>query len=239
MNAAALTGSTTETRFHAMGTDAHMIVVGGSTRLLERARDRIDELESRWSRFLPDSELCRLNAAAGQPVIVASVTFELLTRAVEGWRLTGGHFDPTVLPALVAAGYDRSFETVERDAPELSARSTPAPGGAELSLDPIVRSVTLPPGVALDLGGIGKGFAADLVSTELLQAGASGACVNLGGDLRVRGTPPDGAWIVEVEAEPGTMPEPAPRVSRSPTVRSRRRARAGVPGDGQAGVSIT
>jgi thiamine biosynthesis lipoprotein len=73
-----------------------------------------------------------------------------------------------------------------------------------------VRSVTLPPGVALDLGGIGKGFAADLVSAELLQDGATGACVNLGGDLRVRGTPPDRAWIVAVEAEPGTTPERAP-----------------------------
>jgi FAD:protein FMN transferase len=210
MNAPALMASTTETRFRAMGTDAHVIVVGGSTRLLERARARIDDLEARWSRFLPDSELSRLNDVAGRPVIVASVTFELLTRAVEGWRLTGGRFDPTVLPALVAAGYDRSFETVERDAPEPAAPSTPAPGCAELSLDPIVRSVTLPPGVALDLGGIGKGFAADLVSAELLQDGATGACVNIGGDLRVRGTPPDRAWIVEVEAEPGTTPEGAP-----------------------------
>jgi thiamine biosynthesis lipoprotein len=205
MSAAALTGSATDTRFHAMGTDAHVIAVGGSTRLLERARARIDDLESRWSRFLPGSELSQLNAAAGQPVIVASVTFELIARAVDGWQQTGGRFDPTVLPALVAAGYDRSFETVERDARESAAPSTPAPGCAELSLDPIVRSVTLPPGVALDLGGIGKGFAADLVSAELLQDGATGACVNLGGDARVRGASPgDGrAWLVEVASEPG------------------------------------
>jgi FAD:protein FMN transferase len=210
MDAPALTGRATETRVRAMGTDAHVIVAGGSPRLLARAGARLDDLEARWSRFLPDSELSRVNDAAGRPVIVASVTFELITRAVEAWRLTGGRFDPTVLPALVAAGYDRSFETIERDAREPSAPSAPAPGCAELSLDPIVRSVTLPPGVALDLGGIGKGFAADLVSAELVEAGAAGACVNVGGDLRVRGTPPDGAWIVEVEAEPGTTPEPAP-----------------------------
>jgi thiamine biosynthesis lipoprotein len=210
MSATALTAAATDTCFRAMGTDAHLIVVGGSSGLLGRARARIEDLESRWSRFLPDSELSRLNAVAGGPVIVAPVTFALVARAVDGWRLTEGRFDPTVLPALVAAGYDRSFETVERDAPESAAPSTPAPGCAELSLDPIVRSVTLPPGVALDLGGIGKGFAADLVSAELLQDGATGACVNLGGDLRVRGTPPDGAWIVEVEAEPGTTPEGAP-----------------------------
>jgi FAD:protein FMN transferase len=210
MDAPALTGSTTETRFRAMGTDAHVIVVGGSAQLLERARARIDDLEARWSRFLPDSELSRLNAAGGQPVIVASVTFELITRAVDGWRQTRGRFDPTVLPALVAAGYDRSFETVERDAFEPAPPSAPAPGCAELSLDPIVRSVTFPPGVALDLGGIGKGFTADIVSAELLQGGATGACVNVGGDLRVRGTPPDRAWIVAVKDEPGTTPERAP-----------------------------
>jgi FAD:protein FMN transferase len=210
MDAAALTSSTRETRFRAMGTDAHVIVVGGSTRLLERARARLDDLEARWSRFVPDSELSRLNAAGGQPVMVAPVTFELITRAVDGWRQTGGHFDPTVLPSLVAAGYDRSFEAVELDACEPAAPSAPAPGCAELSLDPIVRSVTLPPGVALDLGGIGKGFAADLVSAELLQDGATDACVNVGGDLRARGTPPERAWIVTVEAEPGTTPERAP-----------------------------
>jgi FAD:protein FMN transferase len=205
MSAAALSGSTTDTRFHAMGTDAHVIAVGGSTGLLERARARIDDLESRWSRFLPDSELSQLNAAAGQPVTVASVTFELITRAVDGWQQTGGRFDPTVLPALVAAGYDQSFETIELDAREPSAPSTPAPGCVEIGLDPVVRSVTLPPWVALDLGGIGKGFAADLVSAELLEDGATGACVNLGGDVRVRGASPgdDGAWLVEVASEPG------------------------------------
>ncbi len=174
MDATALAGSTTEACFHAMGTDVHVIVAGGSGQLLECARARIDDLESRWSRFLPDSELSRLNAADGRPVMVTSVTFELISRAVDGWQQTGGRFDPTVLPALVAAGYDRSFETVERDAPEPAAHSAPAPGCAELSLDPIVRSVTLPPGLALDLGGIGKGFAADLVSAELLQDGATG-----------------------------------------------------------------
>jgi thiamine biosynthesis lipoprotein len=75
-----------------------------------------------------------------------------------------------------------------------------------------VRSVTLPPGVALDLGGIGKGFAADLVSAELLQDGATGACVNLGGDLRVRGASSgdDRAWLVEVAPEPGVAQPRSP-----------------------------
>lgn len=205
MAAPTLTAPATEARFRAMGTDAHVIVVGGEPGLAARARARIDDLEARWSRFRPDSELCRLNAAGGRPAIVAPPTYELIEHAVDGWQLTGGRFDPTVLPALVAAGYDRSFEDIERDASESAASAAPAPGCSDIRLDPVVRAVTLPPGVTLDLGGIGKGFAADIVSAELVEAGARGACVNVGGDVRVRGISPadDGGWIVEVASEPG------------------------------------
>lgn len=70
----------------------------------------------------------------------------------------------------------------------------------------LVRSVTLPRGVRIDLGGIGKGFAADLVATELLREDSEGVCVNLGGDLRVAGRPPAGdAWIIDVEDAPNTL----------------------------------
>src|SRR5690242_3981796 len=92
-----------------MGTDAHVSVFGDSG-LLVQARSRIDDLERRWSRFLPDSELSRLNRAAGHPVAVDEETFSLIALAVHAWRETGGRFDPTVLDAVCAEGYDRSFE---------------------------------------------------------------------------------------------------------------------------------
>jgi thiamine biosynthesis lipoprotein len=131
---------------------------------------------------------------------------------VQSWWATSGRFDPTVLRALVAAGYDRSFEGVGPTASTPAESAGPPPGCAGVVLDPVVRAVTLPRSVTLDLGGIGKGFAADVVSNELITAGAVGACVNLGGDLRVRGTPPaDGAWIVEIEREPGTAKRGAAR----------------------------
>jgi len=60
-------------------------------------------------------------------------------------------------------------------------------------------TVRLPAGTGFDAGGIGKGLAADLVTTEAIAAGADGICVNLGGDLRVAGTGPDGAWTVGIE----------------------------------------
>jgi len=60
--------------------------------------------------------------------------------------------------------------------------------------------VQLPRGMTLDAGGLGKGLAADIVATELMQRGAGGVLVNVGGDLRVIGTPPDGDdWLVAVE----------------------------------------
>jgi FAD:protein FMN transferase len=190
-----------QARFRVMGTDAHVIVVG-ATGLLERTRTRLDELEARWSRFRETSELSRLNAANGARVVVSPSTFALLVHARDAWLRTSGAFDPTVLRALEAAGYDRDFAVVERVSPTAPGDATPAPGFDGIELDRLVHSVRLPGGTTIDLGGIGKGFAADLVCQELLDAGAHGACVNLGGDLRVAGVPPSGdAWVIAVETE--------------------------------------
>lgn len=189
-----------------MGTTAHVLVVAVNAcleqRLMDRAEARIDNLEQRWSRFIPTSELCRLNAAAGRLAIVSDLTFEVVARAVDAWFLTDGRFDPTILPALRSAGYDRSFELVWADLAGSASSAAPsfAPGCAEIRLTPSVNGITLPVGVELDLGGIGKGCAADLVAEELIAAGADGALVSIGGDLRCIGTPPwDEGWLVDVD----------------------------------------
>ncbi|HJV08405.1 MAG TPA: FAD:protein FMN transferase [Acidimicrobiales bacterium] len=155
-------------RFDVMGTWAHLVVVGGPPGAEEWARERLLELERRWSRFLPDSEISRMNLAPGRPTLVSPETAGLMARAQWACRATAGRFDPSILPALVAAGY--------------------------VAADPAA------PTSGFDPGGIGKGYAADLVTEELRAAGATGACVNVGGDLRADGTPPDAtAWIVDVE----------------------------------------
>lgn len=187
-----------EARFRAMGSDAHVLVHGGPPSLLDDARARIDELESRWSRFRPDSELCRMNALAGHPTVVSRDLWLLVERAVAAFELTAGAFDPTVLQAVVAAGYDRDFDDLPPDRPA-GATAAPVPGGASVGLDAGLRAVTLPPGVGIDPGGIGKGLAADVVVGELLAAGAEGALVGLGGDVRVAGVSPEGeAWTIGV-----------------------------------------
>jgi thiamine biosynthesis lipoprotein len=188
-----------------MGTDVEVIVVDGPDGAAEGVEARIEDLEARWSRFRPDSEVSRLNRAAGTTAVVSLETFRLVQRAVDAWALTEHRFDPSVLPALEAAGYDRSFDEMPAEVPGAWRTTGPAPGCAGIRLDPVVRAVTLPPDVRLDLGGIGKGYAADLVASELRDEGAAGVCVNLGGDVHAWGVPPDRApsWVVAIEDPTG------------------------------------
>ncbi len=108
-------GLVIERRFRAMGSDAHLIVVGGADHVLDEAERRIEQLEQRWSRFIETSEICELNRRAGDAVTVSAETALLVERAIEAWRLTGGGFDPTVLGAVMRAGYDVSFDDMPAD----------------------------------------------------------------------------------------------------------------------------
>jgi thiamine biosynthesis lipoprotein len=180
-----------------MGTWAHVVVVGGHPGALGRARSRIEQLEGRWSRFRPDSEVSRLNRAGGRPLVLSADTVTLVTLALAGRRATHGRFDPCLLGPLIEAGYDRSFERLARcpaaDDPRVAVAVDERVGA--VAVDERVGTVALAPGTGFDPGGIGKGLAADLVVADLLGEGAAGACVNLGGDLRAEG---DGPWTVDV-----------------------------------------
>jgi FAD:protein FMN transferase len=187
-----------EARFRAMGSDVHVVVVGGSLPLLDVARDATLDLEARWTRFRPDSEVSRLNDLAGLPVHVSTATRTLVERALVGAQVTQGRFDPTVLGSMLRAGYDRSFELLDD---ETSDGASPLLSGWEdIVIDRDRSTVTLPKGTGFDPGGVGKRLAADLVCIDLLRAGAAGACVNVGGDLRVEGEgPAGGSWVVAIE----------------------------------------
>jgi thiamine biosynthesis lipoprotein len=192
-----------EARFRAMGSDAHFIVVASDSGLLDAAVARIDELERRWSRFIATSEISELNRRAGDPLRVSPDTVLLVQRAIAAWRLTGGGFDPTVLGAVIRAGYDRSFDELEPTV--RPGTSTLRSGCADIVVSG--STVTLPAGVGFDPGGIGKGLAADIVVAELVQAGAEGVCINLGGDLRVSGRAPEGKdWTVAIEHQLAVEP---------------------------------
>lgn len=189
-----------ELRFAAMGTWAHIVAVGAPSGAVERARERIAQLEARWSRFRPDSEVSRLNRAAGRTLVVSSDTLILVGLALSGWTATEGRFDPTVLGSLLDAGYDRSFERL-RDTSASTGTGTGAGsmGAGGVVVDERRGTVTLPTGVGFDPGAIGKGLAADLTVASMLAEGAHGACVSLGGDLRAEGRAPGGGpWVVDV-----------------------------------------
>jgi thiamine biosynthesis lipoprotein len=191
------------TRIEAMGSEAHLIVVGAGLDLLDHHVELLDRLEQRWSRFIPDSEVSRLNRNAGRPVVVHASTLLLVERGVEAWRLSGGSFDPTVLGDVVRAGYDTSLVGSLGD-PSHTER---APGASDLvracsdiEIDHDESIVRLPPDTGFDPGGIGKGLAADLLVTAAMAHGADGVCANVGGDLRVAGRAPHGgSWTVAVE----------------------------------------
>ena len=192
----------------ALGSECRVTVVvadhDDADAVLGEALTHLEHLEQTWSRFRPDSELSGLNRAGGAPVVVSEETFSVIAMAVQANELTAGRFDATLLGALEAAGYDRSFELL--DAAPNPGRPEQWPGVAgtrgprpRVGLDATSRTVTLAEGVRIDLGGIGKGRAADLVCEKALALGALGACVDLGGDVRVAGIPPEGrTWAISV-----------------------------------------
>ncbi len=190
-----------------MSCQASIIVVGdGADPLLEQAArhgiSRLHELETLWSRFRPDSEISELNRAGGRPLIVSAETVRLVSAMVEGWWLTAGRFDPTMLRPLVEAGYEASRTNSGQQTMvgnDIDLRGRPD----EITLDTDRSVVALPVGTSLDPGGIGKGLAADIVIDELLAAGARGALVEVGGDLAVGGLSPTGtSWLIAVREGP-------------------------------------
>jgi len=182
--------------FRAMGTEIELLVeADGAAGALEAAEQEFHRLEALLSRFREDSELSRLNrdgTLAAGPDLCRVVGLALAAR-----ERTGGRFDPTVHDALVAAGYDRSFEQID---PRCQA-PCPAPGAAGGAVSVEGSRIELDADVRLDLGGIGKGYAAERAAEILATAGP--CLVNAGGDIAVRG----GRWPVGVEtaAEPLTL----------------------------------
>lgn len=197
-----------ERRFRAMGTDCHVLVYAPESvveELADLALVRVELLEQSWSRFRPASELNRLNASAGHGAQLASA--DLLRLAVsmqEAWLGTGGLFDPTVLASMRALGYDADFATVAaRPASALDdVLLAAAPGMSGVTIDESSSTISLPSGVGIDPGAIGKGLAADIVAEDLISAGAHGVLVNLGGDVSLAGEPDtEELWSIGIEDE--------------------------------------
>ena len=117
----------TRRAFFAMNTDIHLVTRSWQdVRLLAGAEELFHAIERSFSRFLPSSELSRLNRCAGREVRVSQQMFHLLGLSLAFHRLSEGVFDPAVLPSLEAAGYDRSFERTAPRARPRRRRGSPA-----------------------------------------------------------------------------------------------------------------
>ncbi len=193
-----------------MGTTASIIVHGGS-QSAEGLFERLERLEASWSRFRPDSELCRLNAAAGTVTQVSGSLFVLVEHLVSARRLTGGRFDPTLHDRIVDLGYDRTYRELSGDRDisdrDISDRDISdqifdgAPATGDIVLFPKASAVLLSTGVHLDAGGLGKGLAGDISAREAMESGADGVLVEIGGDIVTRGNAPDGnTWRIDIPA---------------------------------------
>ncbi len=203
--------------FPAMGTQVELLLDAApsaeSDLALARAEREFERLEALLSRFRPDSELSALNRSgileAGEDLV------EVTRLALEARKRTGGRFDPTVHDALVAAGYDRTFDEVSPEGDP----SAPRPCGGDVRIEG--RRIELEPGFRLDLGGIAKGYTVDRACALLAAAGP--CLVNAGGDLAGGGR----LWPVGVETGDGELTLGLENGALATSGRDRRRWRRG------------
>ena len=162
-----------------------------SGREAQQASDRIAqtlrELDARLDRYDPDSEIAAVNAAAGREgVAVSADTYALLKRAVELAEQTGGVFDPTIGP-VTALWHDAKEAGVPPQEAEI-ARCLDLVDYRDIRFDDDAQTVMLArEGMSLDLGGIAKGYASDLVKEICEEADIDAALVSLGGNVYCHG----------------------------------------------------
>jgi thiamine biosynthesis lipoprotein len=167
--------------------------------LLQSVPEWFESWEQALSRFRLDSELSYLNHSEGRPVPVSDTLWEVFHAAREAETYTGGLVRPTVLDALIQAGYDRSFDLLPAIGHPSATGLLELPDLATaISWDQATQSLCLPEGVHLDFGGVAKGWAAMKAAQRLGRFGP--ALVDAGGDIAVSGHQrPDGQpWPIGV-----------------------------------------
>ena len=211
--------------FRAMDTDIDVLIESPVRPLAAFLSLRLlfEQQEEKFSRFRANSLLSRLNA--GQPVEDGRFA-QACRLAIEGHRITGGLFNPMVLPALVQAGYGTTFSSVSGGEPLPQAVPDP---NTSVAIDG--ERVSLVAG-ALDLGGIVKGWTVDL-GVEMLRGDCPNLFINAGGDLHCTGSE-EGAdgWMVAVDSPIPGMADPwegpmRGAVATSTTIKRRWRTTSG------------
>ena len=202
-----------------MGTFSHIVVVAQDNvtakNCIEAAFDEQHKVDRLMSDYKPDSELSNLNRQADRnPVKVSPETFEVLEEAQRISDLSSGAFDVTVGPLVELWRHAADINTPPSEAEITEAKAKV--GRQNLVLDPTHQTVFFKKaGMKLDLGGIAKGYAIDLSIAALKQNGALGGMVDIGGDIRCFGKPPQRrkTWHIGLQ-DPGKADRPNINQSR-------------------------
>lgn len=174
--------------FDALGGECELYAIDVSVDQLVEAEAWVHEMHDRLTRFTPDSELSFFNASGGRWVGVTPLLAAMLEEALRAHELSGGLVNAAVLPAVLAAGYTRTFS--EGPTP---VTATVVPPALPEVLEVRDLKARLLRGATIDLGGIAKGWLADHLAAEL----GENALVNLCGDLYARGPGENGdGWPV-------------------------------------------
>ena len=206
--------------FRSMNTDVSAWLWHTDSRVAALALREVEAFfqmaHTRFTRFDSTSELSALNASSGKAFAASAQLFEVVELAARYSALTNGLFNPTIIGALEAAGYDRTFEALRArsDLPETPSSSIKSM--AEIKLDRTRRTITLPKGTRLDLGGIAKGWAVQQAAQQLAKYGP--CLVDAGGDIMTLGIVPGTThWMIEIA-------DPFDRASDVTSLRVRDRA---------------
>jgi FAD:protein FMN transferase len=199
------------TEFHAMGSKIKVRVDGDPGEVwpvLRLVKGWFQDWETCLSRFRPQSELSQVNLAAGKWMAVSQSMWEVLQVVREAFEWTGGLVTPTILPALESIGYDRSFETMGLSLSNKNMQSSVKEERAlsclnwqQVEFDASRHRIRLPKEMRLDLGGFGKGWAADQACQRL--SGFGSTLVDAGGDIALSARPAEvSPWKIGV-SHPG------------------------------------
>ena len=166
--------------------------------ILKDVPEWFENWEQSLSRFRHNSELSLLNRTFDQPIPVSNAFWNVFQTALWADKLTEGLVTPTVLDAMLEAGYDQSFE-------QLSQRQNYSMLKTQVEIHPLstvvadeeTQTINLPQGVHLDFGGVAKGWSAHQAMERLQE---HGPCVmNAGGDIAISGPQADGTpWPIGV-----------------------------------------
>ena len=168
--------------------------------LLQNMQKKCEELDDLLSAFKSESDIGKINANAGKAkVAVDAVTFRLLKYAISYAETSNGAFDPTIRPAVELWKIGKKEERV----PEKSEcqRIRKLVNYKAIRFDAVSQSVLLEhSGQALDLGGIAKGYAGDVIRNELIDNGVTSGILNFGGTILTIGKKTDGAdWKIGIQ----------------------------------------